>query len=1205
MNPKRFPLILFLLLVLMSSGSAVAQCTAVIGSNVSPIEGCEILTVQFNDLSTGPVQSRLWDFGDGSPTTGTSNPIHSFSAGFSGDTTYVITLNTQCISGPPSVAYDTVLVYKKPKVNFSSNKITLCALTDSACFTNLSTFGPGYTCLWNFGDFTTSNQFQPCHIYTTGGVYSVQLTVTNTHGCANSVTFSNYITVIPAPNLDFNFSSFLGCAPMGVTFSNITDTITTSFTSWQWDFGDGTPPVNAFNPPMHTFLLPGTYFITMSATNSLGCSNSTTKAIVVRTTPTSTFTATSPVCVGSNSVINYAGNAGAGAAYSWNFAGGTAAPGTGAGPHTAYWNSPGTMNVTLTVTDSGCTSATTVPVLVNPLPVVTLAVSPDDTVCQGETVTFTASPSTLASYSFYVDSVLVQSSSSNTYVSSAISSGSSVHVTGTNLSGCTSLISNVIDLYVNPLPVVTITASSLSACSGDSLTFTALPAGYGSYSFYQGALLLQNSASNTYVTSSWVNGNSIYVTATNNGCTGDSSNILTPVISQPLLTPQVNCGTSTDSTIQFTWLPVTGTNGYLVSINGGPFVPPSIGALATSQTITGLAAGASATISVIALGSSPCGNSDTSATQTCYAMNCSGVTFSISPAVSVCSGDSVTLSLSGFSIANPSVAWNGGPSALSNNTYTFVPTASITIPVIVSNPAQPACVPVTNYFIVTVNPSPTGTLSISPLTDTICQGVPATFSVSPAGYSDYSFYNGSTLLQSSNNPDFNAPAVPGTYTIHVVNSYLGCQYTTNALPLTVLPAPLVTISSLPGSGTVCSGDTVVVTAAPAGYASYAFYNGTTLLQSGASNTLLNYSMSGSGNNISVTVTNAMGCSSIASNILTYSITPPPSISMTCSDADRIICSDDAVTFTALPAGMSNYQFLDGSTLLQSGASNTFTTTALTAGNVITAVGTNAGGCNTMMSTAFTITVKLRPAAFITASDSTVCAGTNVTLHANQIPAISGTTYVWSTGSTAATVSYSPVANTSYILYSSLNGCAGVPDTVSVLVDNTPPPAASTGADVTICIGDSTTLSGSGGAMIVWSPASGLSSSTAASPHASPAVTTTYTLSTSDLYCTSTASVTVTVDLCLSDIEDPIPTGVTPNSDGSNDFFVIPNVDYFENNSLNIYNRWGNVVYRAAPYNNDWDGKSMNGKELPDAIYYYILDLGNGNKPHTGYILIQR
>jgi PKD repeat protein len=195
-----------LFLTFLSSASH-AQCTAIIGANISPIEGCEILTVQFNDLSTGPVQSRTWNFGDGSATTGTSNPIHSFSAGIIGDTTYIITLNTQCIGGSSSIAYDTVLVYKKPKVDLSADITTLCALTDSVCFSNLSSFGPGYTCLWNFGDFTTSNQSEPCHIYSTGGIYSVQLTVTNTHGCANSITLNNYINVIPAPNLDFNIST--------------------------------------------------------------------------------------------------------------------------------------------------------------------------------------------------------------------------------------------------------------------------------------------------------------------------------------------------------------------------------------------------------------------------------------------------------------------------------------------------------------------------------------------------------------------------------------------------------------------------------------------------------------------------------------------------------------------------------------------------------------------------------------------------------------------------------------------------------------------------------------------------------------------------------------------------------------------------------------------------------------------------------------
>jgi gliding motility-associated-like protein len=1182
-----------------------AQCAAIIGANISPIEGCEILTVQFNDLSTGPVQSRTWNFGDGSASTGTSNPIHSFSAGITGDTSYIITLNTQCISGPPSIAYDTVLVYKKPKVNFLSNKTTLCALTDSACFINLSTFGPGYTCLWNFGDFTTSNQFQPCHIYTTGGVYSVQLTVTNTHGCANSLTFNNYVNVIPAPNLDFNISSFLGCAPMGVSFTNITDTVTTSFTSWQWNFGDGTPSVNAFNPSLHIFNSPGTYFISMSATNSLGCSNTTTKAIVVRTTPTSIFTATSPVCTFVTDVIKYTGNGGSGSTFSWNFAGGVASPGTGPGPHNTYWNNSGIMNVSLTVTDSGCSSSTTLPVIVNPRPSVTLSVSPNDTICQGQSVTFTVMPSTLTNYSFYKNSLLVQNSSSNTYVTSAINSGDSIYVRGTNSSGCTSLNSNVIKLYVNPLPIVTLTSSSMSVCSGDSLVFKASPSGYNTYSFYQGSLLLQSSPGNLYYSTNWLNGNSIFVMATNNGCKGDSSNIITPNISQPLPTPQVNCDISTDTTIQFTWLPETGATGYLVSVNGGPFISPSSGILGTNELVTGLTPGSSCTIRVIALGSGPCGNSDTSSVHTCYANNCGNITFNINPFQSICSGNNITLNLSGFNIPNPTISWNGGPSLPSNNSYTFSPTADTTIAVVVTNPVKPTCIPVTNYFIIHVNPSPIATLSINPNTDTICQGALAKFSASPAGYSNYSFYNGTTLLQSSNNTDYVIPNLSGNLSINLTTTYLGCQYTTSSSALTILPSPAVTLSSSVGSGSICFGDTLTASASPAGYSNYTFYNGPVILQNSSSNTLINSSMTGIGNSLSVVASDSYGCNSGSSNAFNYNVLPPPSISLSCSDADQIICDGDPVTFTALPTGMSSYQFFDGTTLLQNSNSNSFTTSGLLSGNSISVVGTNTSGCRSLTSNVFNINVKPRPNSFISASDTTICAGNSVILNANQNPVITGTAFTWSTGSTSSSVSYKPVTNTNYILYSNLNGCAGIPDTLSILVDNSPPPVATAGPGVTTCIGDSVSLSGSGGSNLFWTPVNGLSNSSITNPKAAPAMTTTYTLHTYNLYCVSTSLVTVTVDLCLTDIEEPIPTGITPNEDGTNDFFVIPNVEYFTKNSLNIYNRWGNIVFKQAPYNNDWNGKSLNGNDLPDAVYYYILDLGNGNKPHTGYILINR
>ncbi|RMG76862.1 MAG: gliding motility-associated C-terminal domain-containing protein, partial [Bacteroidetes bacterium] len=63
--------------------------------------------------------------------------------------------------------------------------------------------------------------------------------------------------------------------------------------------------------------------------------------------------------------------------------------------------------------------------------------------------------------------------------------------------------------------------------------------------------------------------------------------------------------------------------------------------------------------------------------------------------------------------------------------------------------------------------------------------------------------------------------------------------------------------------------------------------------------------------------------------------------------------------------------------------------------------------------------------------------------------------------------------------------------------------------------------------------------------------------------------------------------ITPeNQDGLNDVLFIKDLNQFPNNSLIIYNRWGSVVFEAAPYDNSWDG-TRNGKRLPEADYYYV------------------
>lgn len=90
----------------------------------------------------------------------------------------------------------------------------------------------------------------------------------------------------------------------------------------------------------------------------------------------------------------------------------------------------------------------------------------------------------------------------------------------------------------------------------------------------------------------------------------------------------------------------------------------------------------------------------------------------------------------------------------------------------------------------------------------------------------------------------------------------------------------------------------------------------------------------------------------------------------------------------------------------------------------------------------------------------------------------------------------------------------------------------------------------------------------------------------------------------------IPSGITPNDDGVNDVFIIPSLtedsDEFPNNELVVFNRWGDVVYSAKPYNNNWDGRTASGAKLPEGSYYYVLRLSlSKGRSYQGVITILR
>jgi uncharacterized repeat protein (TIGR01451 family)/gliding motility-associated-like protein len=86
---------------------------------------------------------------------------------------------------------------------------------------------------------------------------------------------------------------------------------------------------------------------------------------------------------------------------------------------------------------------------------------------------------------------------------------------------------------------------------------------------------------------------------------------------------------------------------------------------------------------------------------------------------------------------------------------------------------------------------------------------------------------------------------------------------------------------------------------------------------------------------------------------------------------------------------------------------------------------------------------------------------------------------------------------------------------------------------------------------------------------------------------------------------------SPDGDGVNETFIIDCLERFPNNKLEVYNRWGNLVYSKRGYQNDWSGTS-NGRavvaqsnELPVGTYYYVLDLGDGSEPRVGWLYINR
>jgi PKD repeat protein len=219
-------------------------------------------------------------------------------------------------------------------------------------FTDTSTNSPS-SWAWDFGDGSTSTQQNPSTTFTTAGTYTVTMTASNAAGTSAPATATITVSTAPvAPTASFTASPASGDAPLTVQF---TDTSTNSPSSWSWNFGNGS--TSSQQNPSATFTTPGTYTVTLIASNSAGPSAPATRTITVTaapTAPTASFTA-SPTSGDAPLTVQFTDTStGNPTSWAWDFGDGSTS--TQQNPSTTY-STAGTYTVSMTASNAAGTSA--------------------------------------------------------------------------------------------------------------------------------------------------------------------------------------------------------------------------------------------------------------------------------------------------------------------------------------------------------------------------------------------------------------------------------------------------------------------------------------------------------------------------------------------------------------------------------------------------------------------------------------------------------------------------------------------------------------------------------------------------------------------------------------------------------------------------------------------------------------------------------
>lgn len=1160
-------------------------------SNDTICVGSQVIFGDASTVSAGApaITNWAWNFGDGnSATVSTPTVSHTYSTAG----TFPVNLGVADPNGCSGNIVKNIVVLPAPALSFSASPTQACTPPLTVNFSNTSSAAGSATYTWSFGDGGTSTANSPSHTYTANGTYTVTLIVSQS-GCIDTLIKPAFVIIQPIV-ASYTASPTSVCTGGQINFTN---TSTPSAILATWDFGDGTNS-NVLNPS-HTYTAAGTYSISMTATDASGCTDTFTGLVTVNQTPTANFIGDTLNSCGYPLTVNFTNQSTGATDYIWDFGDGTPIS-TALNPSHIY-SGPGQYTVTLTAINSAgpCQDSTVKLSYINIIPPVAGFVQPPDSGCIPLTINFSSTSSSpldpISSYYWdFGDGSTATSATgliSHTYTVAGTYSPVLIITTS---AGCTDTIAcpGCVKAGIGPTAIFGILDDTVCYNVPVQFSDSSLNATGWMWHFGDGQTSMAQNTTHLYPdTGTYM----AYLVVYNNGCT-DTAAIQNVVVLPPRADFQYLLNCTNYYSVQFTNTSAGGDSlvwkfgdGTIDSSNNPTpiHVYPARGPYSVWLIAYNLTTGCSDSINQSFTIAEPIASFTTSVLNGCYPLQ---VSFG-----------STSQDASGY-------LWDlGDPSSLADTSV--IDSANW----IYTNPGNY----IAQLIITDVNgctDTVTDTIfSLGPLpyffADTLTGCRPLIVTFSDTSISDsvitqwtWNFGDGTPPLVTSTGTVVHTYTNTGVFNVTMtVKDTNGCVKTIikNSYVQPTFPMPAFSLDTF-----ACKFDSLLFDASATNVigGTYIWNFGDGTIDTTLNDSIFHAYLSDGVYSVSLTVTDINGCdSTIVDTVLI--LKPTANFGWV---VDSLSCGKMQVSFIDSSQGLpTSWQWWFGN----GGTSNQQNPNAIyTSGGVfsVTLAVTNDGGCRDTLVLDSIITVPFAVGDFTVtpASGCTpvkVCFATSATNTSNYVWNFGdGTVISGPQGDTCHTYIspgiYDPQLLLQYTLPGGLNcveqatnatGSVTVTNVINVALSGQP--VINLPLDTIIAL-NANYNGGVAPYSYLWNPANGLNCDTCSSVLiVGMGDTINYVFTIYDSAgCIGKDSVLIISGPCLETAL--IPNVFSPNYDGENDVFYIPGVCATDEYLLQIFDRWGKLMFSTTQRHNVWDGRSDSGVPVSAGVYYYVVNV---------------